>query len=299
MKGFLFAAETYVSFGWRVLPIHTAYASGCSCRAREACRSAGKHPRTEHGAHDATCAAQRILEWATSFPDANIAIATGRASNLLVLDIDPRNGGRATLANLEQELGCLPPTSETITGGGGSHFLFRAPPIANIRGSLGPGIDVKFEGGYVVAPPSHHASGGEYAWASARSPGEQSPAVLPQPWLEKLRPAVPPATSRGVAQQRDLRGRESDRELRARRYARALPPAVSGQCGHRTTFRAALMVAVGFDIDEQTAFNILRAEWNPRCVPPWSDSDLRRKVNEAGRSARFVRGFLLSVGLSR
>ncbi len=299
MKGFLFAAETYVSLGWRVLPIHTAYAAGCSCRAREACRSAGKHPRTEHGAHDATRAAPRILEWATSFPDANIAIATGRASDLLVLDIDPRNGGRATLASLEQELGCLPPTCETITGGGGSHLLFRAPAIADVRGSLGPGIDVKFEGGYVVAPPSDHASGAKYAWSPGRGPGEQGTAVLPEAWLEKLTRARPPAPQPAVAQQRDRRGRDSDRELRARRYARALPPAVSGQRGHPTAFRAALMVAVGFDLDEQTAFNILLAEWNPRCVPPWSDRELRRKVHEAGRSDRSVRGFLLSEGRSR
>jgi hypothetical protein len=299
MRGFLFAAETYVSFGWRVLPIHTAYAAGCSCRAREACRSAGKHPRTEHGVHDATRAAPRILEWATSFADANIAIATGRASDLLVLDIDPRNGGRATLASLEQEFGCLPPTTETITGGGGSHFFFRAPPIAAIRGSLGSGIDVKFEGGYVVVPPSDHASGAEYAWASGRDPGQQSAAVLPKAWLEKLTPAGRPATSPGVAQQRPRRGRDSERELRARRYARSLPPAISGQCGHRTAFRAALMIAVGFDIDEQTAFNVLLAEWNPRCVPPWSERELRRKVHEAGHSARFVRGFLLSEGRPR
>lgn len=294
MKGFLFAAETYVSFGWRVLPIHTAYASGCSCRAREACRSAGKHPRTEHGAHDATRAAPRIVEWATSFPDANIGIATGRASDLLVVDVDPRNGGRATLAELERKLGCLPPTPEAVTGGSGSHLFFRAPSMRTVRGTLGDGVDIKFEGGYVVAAPSRHASGAEYAWADGLGPAELKPARLPSAWMDRLAPSAPPlACTPAPAYVGRGTGAATDVERRARSYARHLPPAIAGQQGHRAAFLAAAKIAVGFGLDGETAFRVLWDEWNPRCLPRWSESDLRRKVNQALVSSRFAPGFIV------
>lgn len=294
MSAFLTAAEVYVLRGWRVLPIHSAYASGCSCRAGVACRSVGKHPRTVHGAHDATLAAPRIAAWAESFPDANIGIATGRASDLLVVDVDPRNGGRATLAELERALGCLPPTCQAITGGSGSHFFFRAPSMHAVRGTLGDGIDIKFQGGYVVAAPSRHASGAEYAWADGRGPSELKPARLPAAWMDRLAasapaPAHPPAAacpSRGT-------GAASDVERRARSYARRLPPAVAGQQGHRAAFLAAAKIAVGFGLDAETAFRVLWDEWNPRCLPRWSERDLRRKVQQALVSSGFAPGFIV------
>ena len=294
MSAFLSAAEIYVSLGWRVLPIHSAYASGCSCRAGAACRSVGKHPRTAHGAHDATLVVSRIASWAESFADTNIGIATGRASDLLVVDVDPRNGGRATLVKLERELGRLPPTPEAVTGGSGSHLFFRAPSMHTVRGTLGDGIDIKFEGGYVVAAPSRHASGAEYAWADGRSPSELKPVRLPAPWIDRLAPsAPPPAHTPAAAYLGRATGAASDVERRARSYARHLPPAVAGQQGHRAAFLAAAKIAVGFGLDGETAFRILWDEWNPRCLPRWSESDLRRKVKQALVSSRFAPGFVV------
>ncbi len=279
--------------GWRVLPVHSAYASGCSCRRGAGCSSPGKHPRTAHGAHDATIVASRIAAWAASFPDANIGIATGRASDLLVLDLDPRNGGRETLARLEQELGRLPPTTEAATGGGGAHFFFRAPRLDQVRGSLGAGIDVKFEGGYVVAAPSRHASGAAYEWTTGHAPRERSPAVLPAPWLVQLTPPTAVAPMPALARRNRGAAAPPDLERRARSYARRLPPAISRQRGHRDTFIAAAMIAVGFALDAETAFRVLWMEWNPRCVPPWSERDLRRKVQQALACGRFSPGFLV------
>jgi hypothetical protein len=97
-----------------------------------------------------------------------------------VLDIDG-DIGEATLKKLEGEFGQLPSTVEAITGGGGRHLFFETPDalIRNSAGKIGPGIDVRGEGGYVIAPPSVHPSGRVYAWG-VDSAGElaQAPAWL-------------------------------------------------------------------------------------------------------------------------
>lgn len=285
------AALAYAARGWWVLPLHSGTAARCSCSAGPACRSPGKHPRTARGSKDATTDQHQIERWCTASAGANVGIATGRASGLLVLDIDPRNGGTATLERLEWELGALPHTVEVFTGGRGLHLYFVAPAIARARGSLGRGIDVKFEGGYVVAPPSRHASGRLYEWANGRSPCDAPLAALPDAWVRALSPRL----ERVVESVASLGERAaSGRERRARAYIRTVPPAISGQHGHDATFRAAVLLVRGFDLDGETAFRVLREEWNPSCDPPWSDNDLRRKVDQAIQHSTASRGFLLA-----
>src|SRR5262249_15239215 len=97
-------------------------------------------------------------------PDYNIGIATGTASGIFVVDID---GAEAELRKLETEHGALPPTVEVITARG-RHVYFQMPDGSDIRNSAGkvaPGIDVRANGGYVLAPPSVHPSGRRYAWS--------------------------------------------------------------------------------------------------------------------------------------
>lgn len=99
----------------------------------------------------------------------NIGVATGRASGIWVTDEDG-DEGLATMSRLEAEHGKLPPTIEVVTGGGGRHLYWRWPSngveIRNfqVRDDL-PGLDVRGAGGYVLAPPSIHLSGREYAWS--------------------------------------------------------------------------------------------------------------------------------------
>lgn len=143
---------------------------------------AGKVPRTPHGFKDATLDPNEIRALWDRHPDAGIGVATGR--RLLVLDVDPRNGGSESLAGLERRNGSLPPTVETSTGGGGRHLYFHTfngfrPSCATIAA----GIDVKAEGGYVVAPPSLHPSGRRYEWV--RSPTDARIAECPA-WLAEL-----------------------------------------------------------------------------------------------------------------
>jgi hypothetical protein len=102
---------------------------------------------------------------------------------LLIVDIDPRNGGPASSAELAQGIGPIPETVEIITGGGGRHLPFRYGG-GRVREELAKGIGLKGDGGYFVAPPSLHASGRRYAFDEARGGRNAllNPTLAPQ-WL--------------------------------------------------------------------------------------------------------------------
>lgn len=141
----------------------------------------GKRPITTHGVKDASSDPAKAREWWTQNPDANVGIAAG--DGLVVVDIDPRNGGDKTLARLEKRYGPLPPTVEVITGGGGKHFYYSANGNAPGCGQLGPGVDIKSAGGYVVAPPSVHPETKRiYKWRKDHSPQKHERASLPD-WV--------------------------------------------------------------------------------------------------------------------
>ena len=187
------AAQAYAErFGWPVIPLHspTDSPTGCDCRKPD-CQSPAKHPRTAHGLDDATTDPEQIRRWWEMWPEANIGIPTGPASGLLVVDIDPAHGGDETIRDLQAGHGELALTPQQATGGGGRHYAFSYPDatIRNSAGKLGPGVDVRGDGGYIVAAPSRHASGGEYAWAAGAHPSD-TPLAPPPDWLlEKLRTA--------------------------------------------------------------------------------------------------------------
>jgi bifunctional DNA primase/polymerase-like protein/primase-like protein len=106
------------------------------------------------------------------WPHAAIGLPTGAVNGLLVLDIDTKAGGhehdgRETLRALEIKHGTLPHTRRASTATGGMHILMRPPPgvaIPNSAGKLGPGIDVRADGGFIIAPPSIRPGRGAYAW---------------------------------------------------------------------------------------------------------------------------------------
>ncbi len=172
-------ALRYATHGWPVVPLHTPRASGCSCHARD-CGSPGKHPRTVRGLRDASTDLDLIRTWWARWPHANLGVATGTASGLMVLDVDLPDGP-ASLARLVADRGRLPETCEQRTGSGGRQLLFAHPgqPVSN-RARLLPGIDVRGDGGYIVVPPSTHACGGRYQWT-----GRIPPAAPPR-WLLEL-----------------------------------------------------------------------------------------------------------------
>ncbi len=145
--------------------------------------------------------------WWDRWPEANVGVVTGWASALVVVDVDPRNGGDATLAALEASDGALPATVTCLTGGGGRHLYFAHPTNLVPSRPLGAGLDLKAEGGVVVAPPSQHACGARYRWQPGHGPGEHELAALPD-WLERLsvsliesRAAGPPVPVARTAQE--------------------------------------------------------------------------------------------------
>jgi hypothetical protein len=164
-------AAAYAARGWPVIPLHSPERGGCDCRT-DCGKNAAKHPRTIHGVLDATNQADTVARWWRMWPGANIGIATGAASGLVVLDVDPRSGGDHSLARLLAQNGGLPETPCVRTGGGGLHYYFAHPgrAVKNSAGKLGRGVDVRGDGGYIVAPPSIHISGERYVWATACAP---------------------------------------------------------------------------------------------------------------------------------
>jgi hypothetical protein len=179
------AALAYAARGWPVVPVHALTAVGrCTCGAA-ACPSPAKHPRPSHGFLDATTDAGTIGSWSRRWPNSNVGIVTGPRSGLLVIDVDPRHGGGEALAALEREHGQLPETVEAVTGSGGRHIVFAYPAqhvIRNSAGRLGRGLDVRGDGGYIVAPPSVHVLGRPYRWLAARGPEHVALADAPV-WL--------------------------------------------------------------------------------------------------------------------
>ena len=160
------AALLYASRGWLVFPCHTATPSGCSCGLPD-CGSPAKHPRIAHGFKSASRDPATIQRWWSRWPEANIAVRTGRESGLVVIDVDPPHGGMLSMRRLVAADGPLPKGPVVRTGSGGAHLYFRHPgePVRNSAGTrLGPGVDIRGDGGYVVVPPSRHASGALYEW---------------------------------------------------------------------------------------------------------------------------------------
>ncbi len=166
-KPLLRAALAYARLGLAVFP----------------CQPQGKTPLTEHGVKDATRDAAIIRAWWTRWPDANIGLAMG--GEFSAIDIDVKNGtnGFTTLAALEAEHGKLPATPRQHTPSGGLHLLFRLPEgvaIPNSAGKLGPGLDTRGNGGYIIAAPSLGADGKAYQWDPAAKLGGIEIATVPQ-----------------------------------------------------------------------------------------------------------------------
>jgi hypothetical protein len=170
-------ALAYAARGWRVMPLHNIENGICTCRAGPnrpkagaECPSPGKHPRIKTGRNFAAATVDRaqIEAWFNKWPNSNIGIATGSRSNLVVVDLDGEQGF-ATLRGLLNGR-ALPDTLIAASGriGIGAHLYFTCSEISPTNS--GNGLDVRGDGGLVVAPPSMHVSGRPYAWVSGSEP---------------------------------------------------------------------------------------------------------------------------------
>lgn len=154
------AYATYaMSLGWDPIPVWGVNDQGaCACRNGLQCKSPGKHPIQNDWAARSRMTKPDAYEWwqMTAHP-VNIGLRTGKPSSFWALDIDPKSGGSESLLSLESQYGQLPATRVHRTGSGGLHYLFKLPAdfeVTNSRGRLPRGIDVRGDGGFIVAPGS-------------------------------------------------------------------------------------------------------------------------------------------------
>ena len=128
-----------------------------------------KVPAIEGGCKAATTEKSKIERWWNQNPRYNIGIATGNKSNGLVvidLDVDKNKGidGYEVLRDWQNKHGELPETWQSITGRGGYHYFYKDTITHSNKVGLYEGVDIRGEGGYIVAPPSVHPNGNTYEW---------------------------------------------------------------------------------------------------------------------------------------
>lgn len=242
----------------------------CEC-GDEGCKRPGKHPRGGGSDRGATLNPIKIRR-ETKTGNANVALHCGLA-DLVVLDIDPRNGGWETIADLERQFGSLESAVVAETGGGGEHRYFRATEGVVYPSSLGPGIDVLSGAKYPIIPPSRHYSGTDYRWRDDCDPISFGFLLAP------LRDAV-------LNRFRDVEDEvaipiepieETDEEVARLRSALEF---ISADCP-RDEWRDHLFAinATGWQIAEEIA-----REWSMTAPHRWSDSAFAQLWNSADPS---------------
>lgn len=243
-KPMLYYALKYAEKGFAVFPL----------------REGGKEPLTENGCKDASRDPEAVRKWWQRWPRANIAIATGSPSGGLVVvdvDVDEEKGvyGNDSLRLWESKFSPLPATLAAITGRGGAHYYFRSPLELRNRAGVLEGVDVRGEGGYVVAPPSIHPNGRRYEWEASSTP---DPAPLPEDLLSLIRPS-------GGGGQRFR-----------------MPDAVQAGARNDTLFRMAASLQER-GLSDGAIRSAVQAENLERCSPPLTEGEVEKLVDSAFR----------------
>lgn len=268
------AALTYALAGFRVLPLI----------------SGGKTPNgrlAPHGVKDASSSPDVIMGWWDIAPDGNVGVATG--GGIVVLDVDVKNAKDGREAVKDKDLAGA---FHVVTPSGGHHYYFRSATSfrngTNIYGMTG--VDIRGDGGYVVAPPSIVGGKPYVADGAIQAMGNAPKWLVDAEEERNAPPSVGEVTPAAYDQ---------DLIARASAYMQKFSPAVSGQNGHIQTLKAAAALVVGFCLSDEDSLNILCNDFNPRCVPPWSLRELQHKVKEARKKPIREPGYLLTRIRSR
>ncbi len=247
------AARSYLARGWSVIPV----------------RAGGKHPLVNWEPFQHRLPEEKeILAWFRHWSDANLAIVTGKVSGLVVLDVDPRHGGDDSLRDLEHRFGALPETVEAISGGGGRHIYFAHPgDVMRNRVGLAPGIDLRGDGGMIIAPPSVHPNGRCYEWEVSHHPDDVPIAPIP-PWLMTLARGETPYLGHPISHWQNL--------VRQGVAEGSRNNTIASLTGH----------LLWHGVDPEVAAELLLC-WNRvRCRPPLSDDEVARTVESITRTHR-------------
>jgi hypothetical protein len=284
------AAKLYVTeYAWGVLPIHTWHKGKCTC-GNPKCDRPAKHPLTPNGVNGATKNLDTVTEWWTrlrGYP--NVGVATGAISGIFTLDADLKTGGLETLAQWQRLHGSPARTKTMKTGGGGLQKVYRLPSglVVPSRVGIAPGIDVRGEGGYFLAPPSLHASGGLYGWneEDGEETNEADDRILDlilNPKKERVSAeplVVVPANSMVMTLA------EASPDLRT-------SPGIGEGRRHDTLCKlAGVQLARGEAVEKVEAD---AQEWARKCVPPMEPAEVTRTVKSlaaknAGSTATAIR----------
>lgn len=217
-----------------------------------------KAPATPHGCKDATTDTLQIKTWWNVNPMYNIGIATGSRSGGLVvidLDVDEEKGknGYEVFKEWQQEHGDLPETCQSITGRGGYHLFYRDAARHQNAQSLYEGIDIRGEGGYVLAPPSIHPNGRTYEWE--QEPGEYEIVQVNNLAVEFL---LGPAPEK-------------------KRQNFQMPDTIPE--GERTSAMIRLIGSLkAKDLGSEAIRAAVEKENESRCIPPLTDQELEQQV---------------------
>lgn len=225
-------AKKYAEQGWQSFPI----------------KERDKTPIVKW-ADVATTEENMLVGWWDTMPEANIAIACGKRSGIVVLDVDAGHGGYESLTVLFEKYGPLPTTPVSKTGSGGEHIFFKHPgiEIRNSAGKLGKGLDIRGDGGYVVAPPSVHPNGNVYEWEVR--PSETPLADMPEWMIELLREKNPQPQAKTESEE-----------------------IIMGERNNYLTQLAGSMRRKGFT--EDGIFAALQVQNRQKCSPPLADGEL-------------------------
>jgi len=239
------AAKSYIERGWSVIPL------------------IGKKPALpswkEYQEHPPTLGT--LTQWFGQQRETryNIGVVTGSVSGIVVVDADTREDAVWWWQN-------RPRTGLISRTGRGVHFWYKYAPARNMAHFDGRGVDVRGDGGYVVAPPSIHPTGKQYEWTLEGEMIQFDPEWISTPPVVDCKPTV---------------GRNVET---ARAYIAAIT-AISGHGGHAATFRAACKLR-DFGLSESaTLAELIRWNENGNAQPPWKLDELLHKVRDAFKAA--------------
>jgi putative DNA primase/helicase len=243
-------------FGWKIFPVYGLTYSVenkkyvCNCKKKHDEKTSGKHPAVSWRGYKGpfpTKEGNLISKVFSSPYKYNIGLPTGKENNLIIIDIDPRNGG--SLEALLDAFSYLKESPRVRTGGGGYHIYLKYPqvPVQTFKATL-PGFDIKSDGGYIILPPSLHIHG-RYQWE------------------------IPPDTGKWY-----LWNKEIENFLKTVGARRAVSVQVPekiplGKRNNTLTSLAGFMRRKGFSAD--AIFAALKVENSKRCDPPLEEEELR------------------------
>jgi hypothetical protein len=215
-----------------------------------------------------------LNKWFSSSENSNVAILTGRLSGVIAVDADSPEAVEWVENNL------LPTPMMTKTPDGG-HYYYKHPggEIPNKVKITVDGkqleLDVRGDGGYVIAPGSKHPNGSMYEKVGSWNL-DDVPVYDPN-WF----PTQNNSDDNLIGSVPSSPGEQIDAFLRARKYLDVVPGAIEGKGGDTHTFATACTAVLGFGLDYDKALMLL-SEWNlKKCDPPWSDEELEIKLQNA------------------